>query len=85
MIFPLPLGKNDDSVTQSISFTLGQWKYHFFTQKYVEIPQLYMLYLCKFKDIIHYKGDRLTVGLLIEFLFILLFHIDFIDTKKSIK
>ena len=38
MIFPMPSGKNNDFVLQSIIFCLEQWKYHFFTQKLVEMP-----------------------------------------------
>jgi hypothetical protein len=35
MIFPLPSGKNENFVPQSIIFPLVQWKYNFFTQKVV--------------------------------------------------
>ena len=36
MIIPLPKGKND--LLRSFFFFLGQWKYHFFPQKDVEMP-----------------------------------------------
>ena len=35
---PLIMGKNDDFVPQSIIFSLSQWKYHFLTQQFVEMP-----------------------------------------------
>ena len=34
-------GENDDFVPQCIIFSLVQWKYHLFTQKFVEMPHLY--------------------------------------------
>ena len=38
MIFLLPLGKNDGLRYEAIIFSQGQLKYHFFTQKFVEMP-----------------------------------------------
>ena len=43
MIFPLPLGLNYDLVPASIFFSLGQWTYHFFTQRMWKYP-IYTLF-----------------------------------------
>ena len=47
MIFHLVenLGKNNDLVPQSITFSQGQWKYHFFTQKDVKMLLWCPIYL----------------------------------------
>jgi len=47
------VGKNDDFVPQSIIFSLVQQKYHYFTQKLVEMPHCsikvaFSFYLKKF-------------------------------------
>ena len=42
LVVKITSGKNDDFVPQSMIFSLEQWKYHFFTQKFVEMPHLCM-------------------------------------------
>ena len=42
IIFPLPSGKNDYFLNQSMISSLKQWKYNFFTQKFVKMPHLFL-------------------------------------------
>ena len=50
--------RNDDLVPQSIIFSLGQRKYHFFTQKDVEMPHLFKL---KLEFVLFYFSNELDI------------------------
>ena len=56
-------GKNDDFVPQSIIFPLEQWKYHFFTQKVVEMPhsfpsRIFHLFVRRFSTKLRYLHEK---------------------------
>ena len=75
--------KNDDFVPQSIIFSLEQWKYHFFTQKFVEMPHFFTLNVVEMPS--HYFNDQNIHLLPEEFEFISWKYLHFICFVENLR